>query len=68
MTWFAGAFRPSGASSTHYFALNYTGSAVAGGDSIYKIDSTLANNEMYLDESGNVTFKGNVAGDAYYDK
>ena len=68
MTWFAGAFRPSGASSTHYFALNYTGSAVAGGDSIYKIDDTLANNEMYLDESGNVTFKGNVAGDAYYDK
>ena len=68
MTWFAGAFRPSGAASTHYFALNYTGSAVTGGDSIYKINDTLALNAMYLDQSGNVTFKGNVAGDAYYDK
>ena len=46
---------------------------------MYKIDTTLTNNEMYLDESGNVTFRGNVAGvnfnasgnvagDAFYDK
>ena len=68
MTWFAGAFRPSGASSTHYFALNYTGSAASGGDGIYKINSTLALNAMYLDESGNVTFKGNVRGNGFFDK
>lgn len=68
MTWFAGAFRPSGAGSTHYFALNYTGSAVTGGDSIYKINDTLALNAMYLDESGNVRFKGTMEASAYYDQ
>jgi hypothetical protein len=66
VTWFGGAFRPSGGAN-NYFALNYVGATFAA-DTQYEIDTTLTNNEMYLDSSGNVTFKGNVAGDGFYDK
>ena len=77
VTWFGGTFRPNGGAN-NYFALNYVGATFAA-DSQYEIDTTLTNNEMYLDSSGNVTFRGNVAGvnfnasgnvagDAFYDK
>ncbi len=68
VSWFGGVYRPSGANSTNYFALHYIGSAVSGNDNQYAINTTLTENEMYLDSSGNVTFKGNVAGAAFYDK
>jgi hypothetical protein len=66
VSWFGGVYRPSGGAN-NYFALNYVGAA-SSADTQYAIDTTLTNNEMYLDSTGNVTFKGNVAGDAYYDK
>lgn len=66
VSWFGGVYRPSGGAN-NYFALNYVGAA-SSLDTQYAIDTTLTNNEMYLDSTGNVTFKGNVAGDAYYDK
>ena len=66
VSWFGGVYRPSGGAN-NYFALNYIGAA-SSADTQYAIDTTLTNNEMYLDSSGNVTFKGNVAGGAFYDK
>ena len=66
VSWFGGVYRPSGGAN-NYFALNYIG-ATSSADTQYAIDTTLTSNEMYLDSSGNVTFKGNVAGHAFYDK
>jgi hypothetical protein len=67
VSWFGGVYRPSG-STRNYFALNYVGAAASGGDSLYTINTTLANNPMYLDDLGNVRFKATVQASAYYDQ
>ena len=62
--WMSGAFRLS---TNNYFGIHYSDTTFTLASQM-AFDTTLADNLFYVDESGNVTIKGNAAADAFYDK
>jgi len=62
--WMCGAFRNGG---NNYFGIHHSTSSPATPGNV-AVNSTLADNKLYLDTSGNLNVYGNAAANAFYDK
>lgn len=64
VNWMSGAFRLS---SNNYFGIHYSSDTFSGTSDI-AFNGTLNLNDFYIDTSANVTVRGNVGADGFYDR